>query len=325
MESRMDRYQDKDKVKYNRTSRNANLYKEVYGNYKELDYFPIANNTNEIDMSKLREIVSENKESYTRSSDYSEEKLNNERKKEENRVYDINKILEKAKLQNNKVNKVVNDEINTNYSYLKTLETRHTYLGEMNKLKEEINKVEFEKKEKEVNNTDNFDDEKQYMTRELKFLDKQKEVDSNLKNADNLSPLDLFKDLKPNDDSFITEPVAEEEDNVLMTREEHHNKSIDSFDTEKNNDDSEDADIDVINEKTKEILRKTQELKLGEELEVDDDFYTSSYKFSKHDFDDEFDEPKNKKGVFKIILLILAIIIICILIYYFVKKYGFGI
>ena len=44
-------------VKYNRTSKTAKLYSEVYGNYEDLDYFPIADNTNEIDMSKLKEIV----------------------------------------------------------------------------------------------------------------------------------------------------------------------------------------------------------------------------------------------------------------------------
>ena len=325
MVSRMDRYRvsnnhlsDKDS---NRTSKNASLYKEVYGSYQNLDYFPIADNTNEIDMSRLKEIVKEsNMGDREREVSKVEAKLSIKREENEKREYDINKILEKAKSEKLTMKDTRKNELSSNYDFLKTLETTQNYLEEMNQIKKEIN---FEKE------IVKHDDEKQYMTRELKFFDKQKEIENK-----ELSPLDIFTELKPdNDNSFVTEPISEEKDSIFFTDNGNNNemKFYDDIEDESLEKDKLD-DINILNEKTKEFLRQTKELKLDlkndeeAEDEIDNDFYTSSYKFSKKDFiDDDFDDSKNKSGIIKIILLVLAILGLGVLIIYFISKYGIGV
>ena len=43
-----------------RSSRNAKLYKHIYGEYGDLENLPLEENTNEINMEKLRELVKDN-------------------------------------------------------------------------------------------------------------------------------------------------------------------------------------------------------------------------------------------------------------------------
>ena len=57
MESRMNKYQEFDIEEFQRSKKNANLYKEVYGNYDDFDDLPIPENTNEIDIENLKSLV----------------------------------------------------------------------------------------------------------------------------------------------------------------------------------------------------------------------------------------------------------------------------
>ena len=92
------------KVLETRSSRNAKLYRDVYGDYDELDNLPVEDNADEIDIKKLRELVLGSEQS--EDSKQIKENLNVlEQKKriiDEQKIYDINKILEKAKYENNK-------------------------------------------------------------------------------------------------------------------------------------------------------------------------------------------------------------------------------
>jgi hypothetical protein len=74
---------------------------------------------------------------------------------------------------------------------------------------------------------------------------------------------------------------------------------------------SDTRDIDIIKSDKKE----------------DNDFFTSSYEFSKKDFtvDEDFEDLKNKGGITKIILLVLAITVFIGVIVYFIGTYGLGI
>ena len=61
---------------------------------------------------------------------------------------------------------------------------------------------------------------------------------------------------------------------------------------------------------------------------TNDDFFTSSYEFSKKDFmqvDDDFSELNQKGGILKIILLFLMIFVVGGVITYFVITYGIGV
>ena len=49
MESRMERYDEVDINDYQRSKKNATLYKEIYGNYSDLEDLTIPENNNEIE------------------------------------------------------------------------------------------------------------------------------------------------------------------------------------------------------------------------------------------------------------------------------------
>ena len=96
MDSRSNRYYTENNINSTptRSSRNKRLYKEVYGKYNDLENLPLEDNTDEIDMAKLKELVLSEQKS---KSNTIKENLNilEQRKRniDEQKVYDINKIL----------------------------------------------------------------------------------------------------------------------------------------------------------------------------------------------------------------------------------------
>ncbi len=312
MNSRMEKYYNEMPLT-RRTSRNKELYKEVYGNYSSLENLPIADNTNEIDMEQLQEIVK--RENVKQMPKEETSHMIATKIKEEDdtyKVYDINKILEQAK--SNYRPKEEKKIISPTYKFLSTLESNELPVTEVKKALEE----------------EHPDKEELYMTRELKFKDKRLEVTKEIdtmkeeqqeKEYDS-SPLDLFEDLKPDGNTFISEPVKVEKDSIFANseiddvEEKPIIKEIPSTNTkeEKNI-----KDINVIKEETFKNASNN----------IDNDFYTSSYKFSKKDFiddDDNFlDLPKKSHSVIKVILLLIAIFALTTVIYYFISKYGIGV
>lgn len=312
MNSRMEKYYNEMPLT-RRTSRNKELYKEVYGNYSSLENLPIADNTNEIDMEQLQEIVK--RENVKQMPKEETSHMIATKIKEEDdtyKVYDINKILEQAK--SNYRPKEEKKIISPTYKFLSTLESNELPVTEVKKALEE----------------EHPDKEELYMTRELKFKDKRlevtKEIDTMKEEQQekeyNSSPLDLFEDLKPDGNTFISEPVKVEKDSIFANSEiddvekKPIIKEIPSTNTkeEKNI-----KDINVIKEETFKNANNN----------IDNDFYTSSYKFSKKDFiddDDNFlDLPKKSHSVIKVILLLIAIFALTTVIYYFISKYGIGV
>ena len=88
MESRANKYSFMrvEKVTDTRSDRNVRLYREVYGKYDTLENLPLEDNTNEIDMYQLEEILHDNssrkeKEDITRKLDILEQKKRNIDKK----------------------------------------------------------------------------------------------------------------------------------------------------------------------------------------------------------------------------------------------------
>lgn len=312
MNSRMEKYYNEMPMT-RRTSRNKELYKEVYGNYSSLENLPIADNTNEIDMEQLQEIVK--RENVKQMPKEETSHMIATKIKEEDdpyKVYDINKILEQAK--SNYRPKAEKKIVSPTYKFLSTLESNELPVTEVKKALEE----------------ENTDKEELYMTRELKFKDKRLEVTKEIdtikeehqeKEYDS-SPLDLFEDLKPDGNTFISEPVKVEKDSIFANseiddvEEKPIIKEIPSTNTkeEKNI-----KDINVIKEET---FKNTNN-------NIDNDFYTSSYKFSKKDFiddDDNFlDITKKSHSAIKVILLLIAIFALTTVIYYFISKYGIGV
>lgn len=297
-----EKYQ-KDETDYNtpisRTTKNAKLYNEVYGKYENKDNLPIEDNILEIDVERLKELVSStnNVPEHQNIRENLNILDNRKRKIDEQKIYDINKILEKAKNDNSKLKETTVRESIINKNILTTLESREISLSE---IKEASIKYEKEQEIRELNNNKDLT-----MTREFKFKelsDKVEQFNSNPLTTnvmpDNDLSLDLFEELKPTGNTIITKPIKEEQINDIET-------NIHSSDT---------RDIDII----KPAIE-------GNKIE---EFFTNSYEFSKKDFaelnEEEQTETKKDNNILKIILLILAIIVFAGAIIYFIKNFGLG-
>ena len=311
MDSRSNRYYTEnniDSIPSTRSSRNKKLYKEVYGKYNDLDNLPLEDNTDEIDMAKLKELVlSERKQ----KDNPIKENLNiiEQRKRniDEQKVYDINKILEKAKYENDKLKETTQSIPKVNKQILNTLQSTELSLEELKKASksyqnyqnnENIVDLNHEEEQTSQSQSDSLENDLS-MTRELKYQNLAQEENQEEPQAD-LS-LDLFSDLKPTGNTIITKPIREEE----VTP---HQKEAPAITSEKDN-----SDIDIIKPSV---------------APINDDFFTSSYEFSKKDFmqvDDDFSDLNQKGSILKIILLFLMIFIVGGVITYFVITYGIGV
>ena len=136
MDSRSNRYYTENNINSppTRSSRNKRLYKEVYGKYNDLENLPLEDNTDEIDMAKLKELVLSEQKS---KSNTIKENLNilEQRKRniDEQKVYDINKILEKAKYENDKLKETTQSIPKVNKQILNTLQSTELSLEELKK------------------------------------------------------------------------------------------------------------------------------------------------------------------------------------------------
>ena len=284
-----------------RSSRNANLYREVYGKYDTNDNLPLEDNTQKIDMVKLRELVSSSKSSnIPKKEEVIKEDLNileqRKRRIDEQKLYDINEILEKAKYENSKLKDNRKPTLKPRKDLLATLESTELSLDDINEAKRIY---------EETTIKDGIE-EKLTITREIKIKDIEevKNKDDNISMMDtNSLSLDLFEDLKPTENTITTKPINEEEVEIK--------KVISTIKSDIHSSDT--TDIDIIKNTS---------------INSNNDFFTSSYNFSESDFadseDDFFDKPK-KGGFFKIFFLCFVIIALKAVIVYFVINYGLGI
>ena len=178
MESRMEKFYRNDLSDYSRSKKNADLYKEVYGNYSNMEHLPISDNSSEINMNDLQNIVS-SREQYKKAKMVEEITSTSIKVKEEpeevkvtaKKVYDINELIEKARNENAKAKEMMTNTTKQ-HNFLQTLEVSP----------EAINKIK-EKNVKEENNA---------------------------KSNTESFPLDLLSDLKPSENTVVMEPMSEE-------------------------------------------------------------------------------------------------------------------
>lgn len=292
MESRVNKYYsnnfDNNSINATRSSRNARLYREVYGKYEDLDNLPIEDNTNEIDMEKLREIVLNNNN--TKETEQIKENLNileqRKRRIDEQKLYDINKILEKAKYENNKLKEPTKINPKPKKDLLTTLGSTELSLEEIEKAKERY-------QEKSLKKNTNVEDSLS-ITREIKYKNLTKDEEIEEENSN-----DLFDDLMGTENTITTKPITSDID-ISEVKSDIH-----SGDT---------RDIDIIkdpdNSTASDFFTNVYEFSKKDFQDASDD--------------DFFDEPK-KGGCFKIILLLLLVFILSGVIVYFIIKYGQGI
>ena len=145
MASRMDRYYKSELVTDKRSSKNKNLYDEIrdLDNYSNIEGVASIDNSNEIDISKVREML-KNKDNYNKRKRL--ETLMKERQKEEvtdtfddTRSYDINSVL--SKVRENSSNEKYRSLNNSQYEALKNQKSKQRdfdYQTEEDELKELI-------------------------------------------------------------------------------------------------------------------------------------------------------------------------------------------
>ncbi len=295
----MEKYYKQDLSQYKRSVKNQNLYKEVYGKYDDLENLPIPDNTNEIDIDKLKEILEERdtpsdgvSQSIRPQSTYQKMMTNRDLVEQEQKIHDINELLAKAKNDNQRLKESNKKLIDTNYNILETLEENRLTINDIQKASAEL---------ADVTMNDN--------------ASPTKRLEDNLKNTKTLGdtlPLDLLSDLKPtSEDTIITKPIKAEEIKPNTS-----------------------SDIPIVSikgvskeEPSKEEKEDDSQIKENKEIE-DTSFYSGSFKFSKKDFDnpsdnDFFDDVKPKNHYFlKILFLIIGLSICGTIIYFFIKYYG---
>lgn len=220
MESRMEKYYKEDLSSFNRTKRNEKLYRDISSEISNLDNLPIPDNLSEIDINGLKEIISSRdeyrKEKELKKRDtFRREEILRKELKENNRIYDINVLLENAKNEINKsaeVNKEENKKIDANF--LTSLEDANIPVADdAIELSEQLP----EKEEKE-SNTDSL-------------------------------PLDILVDLKGDDNTAVSEPIVKEEVTMIKKIKEGETFYSGSFNFSKKDFD-EDDDEKLFEEKS---------------------------------------------------------------------------
>ena len=302
MRSRMERYQQQENQETTRrSSKNQELYQNIGRNTKYTNFTDVTN-ANAFDLGTAKKNY-RTREGYHQMKEYNDFIPEPKVKKElddfnylyqdhENKIYDINSVLEEAKK-----NRVKKDELeakrklkNTNYNILASL-----------------NPEELEKYRKEKVERTRPDEE------ELRDLIDTITSKTLAGEIDKATSVDLLSDLMAtNMMDRVEKPVPDKKEEPEEEIEEEEIEEKLSLSKE------------ILD---KEQLEKVQELKNKEKKDSimdssDTDFYTRSMDLSDKDFemDDEFKEKKMPLAV-KIILIILIIAVIAVAGYFIYRNF----
>ena len=181
-----------------------------YLNINDLENLPIPDNSNEIDINGLKQIIS-SRDEYRKAKDMgrtiTRKRVEEEPREEKRRVYDINVLLETAKNEVNKNNEVEGKKL-INANFLTDLDDANVPSNDF----VEVSEVTSEK-EKEVSNTDSL-------------------------------PLDILVDLKGTDNTVVTDPIVKDEVTMIEKIKDGETFYSGSFNfTKKDFADEEDDDL----------------------------------------------------------------------------------
>lgn len=200
MASRMDRYNES-KNNITRSAKHQNMYNSISSsNYLNYEKLPVSSNVNEIDINTLKKIAT-NRDEYRKLKELEDTmviKRNKiiERKEEvqEEKIRDINELIEKARGEREKLMGVQEKISNTHYNFLNSLEANEDYEKLEKEKQKELDKLE--------------------MTRQYKFqtkrLNENPTIEQIISDTAKLS-LEILEDLKPSDNTVVTKPVSEED------------------------------------------------------------------------------------------------------------------
>ena len=309
MKSRMDRYRNYDstnKEKYSRSNRNQELYKNIGSNQKYTNFTDVS----KIDAFSLNDAKKNyrTREGYKTIKEYSTvdrrpkaqkdlEEFNYLYQDHENRVYDINSVLEHAK--ENRKNK---DELeekrklkNTNYNILASLNKEE--LEKYRKDKVERNKPD----ENELRNLIDTITSKTLAGEISKVTGVDLLSDLMATNImDKVDPKDYELDNDKKED-ISKELTEEKEDKLNLSSEILDKESMKKLEQEKNK----------ISDPTDDLMK-----------DLDKSFYTKSMDLSDKDFDfgDEYENDKKIPIIVKVLLILILIAIVLVGVYFIFQK-----
>jgi len=214
MESRMEKYYEKDLSSFARSKRNEALYKDVSKEISDLENLPIPDNSNEIDLDGLKKIIY-SRDEYRKAKEEKKEReeIPVEKPIKDNRIYDINVLLENAKNEINRSNEVTNTK-KINHNFLTNLEEE---------------KIPYHDDAIELSNME---------------PDKKKE------DSEDSLPLDLLVDLKGDDNTVVTDPIVKDEVTMIKKIKDGETFYSGSFNFTKKDFDEVEEDDDFIEDTT---------------------------------------------------------------------------
>ena len=262
MNSRMDKYYSSENVVGKRSKKNEGLYKKV--NQQSIEDFNVNSNVSilsddgtNIDIDMLKNMLEQKYKNKEKKKTIKIEDLPDDNEiipMEETKEYDINAILQKAR-----ENKIVDYE---KERLKKIRDTQYDILKGLDLTKKEKEEAE------ELDKKSSEEEKLMTLINTITINEQKNEAD----------PLDLFADLKSDDeDTKVLSPIEEE------------TKTINT-------------------DKIKKVVKEEVE------NQIDKSFYTNSFNLSKNDFED-FKDLQNDVKSNKLLITILSIIVVLALIF----------
>ena len=334
----MDRYSDEDTTeKLSRSNRNKDLYQNVGTNTRYTNITDVTN-SNAIDITNTNKEY-KTREDYQKMKKYSTDMhtpkvkrdldaFNNIYKRHENRVYDINNVLEEARKNREEDNLEEKRKLkNTSYNILASLN------------KEELEKFRQEKKERLFKDDEELRD--LIDTIASKTLAGELEAASDLLSdlmATSIIDKKALTETTNNDEE--NEEDEEDDDSIVIEKEEIiittsdddqevEEKELEEEQEEYEEDDELSLSQKILDKEQIEDLKRYQEqLAQREEVETepvteiekDETFYTRSMDLSEEDFDLDSEFNKKTPTFMKVLIIIILLVAIAVSVY-FLKQY----
>lgn len=212
MSSRVDKYYENNSSSVpSRTQRNTELYKEI--STKEVDNYEInsnatviGNNSNNIDVEKIKSILDThyNDTPRRRTIPLEKEEEIPVKKEFETKEYDINVILNKAK-----------EEKVENYDDVRNQKLHNTQFNILNELN--LNKDDYiEDYEEEDNNKSIKASTASKLEELINTINlNEKDLEKASKDDESTDPLDIFADLKGDDDTAVLDGLQEKTEKLM--------------------------------------------------------------------------------------------------------------
>ena len=339
---RMDRYKDEDTTeKLSRSNKNKDLYQNVGTNTRYTNITDVTN-ANAIDITNTTSEY-KTREDYQKMKKYGGvetpkvkrdlEEFNHIYNKHENRVYDINNVLEEARK---------NREEDTLEEKRKLKNTSYNILASLNK--EELEKFRQEKRERLFKDDEELRD--LIDTIASKTLAGELEAASDLLSdlmatsiIDKKALKETIEETKDNDEDDEDSIIIEKEEIIITTEpsEDIEDDEVEETEEPEVEEENEDDELSLSQkildkEQIEDLKRYQEQLAQAEdtteeetepetEVEKDETFYTRSMDLSEEDFDLDSEFNNKKTPTFMKVLIIIILLVAIAISVYFLRQY----